>query len=69
MLVCRRDAQNRHDPFAVATCKVIEHVHSLNNTLRKTFTVLNENKKSCFRIKICELINTSQISQKLGPRR
>ena len=21
MLVCRRDAQNRHDPFAVATCK------------------------------------------------
>ena len=21
VLVCRRDAQNRHDPFAVATCK------------------------------------------------
>ena len=45
MLVCRRDARNRHDPFAVATCKVIGHVRSLNNTVRKTFTVLNENKK------------------------
>ena len=34
-----------HDPFAVATCKVIGHVCSLNNTVHKTFTVLNENKK------------------------
>ena len=32
------------DPFAVATCKVIGHVHSLNNIVCKTFTVLNENK-------------------------
>ena len=45
MLVCSHDARNRHDPFAVATCKVIGHVHSLNNTVRKTFAVLNENKK------------------------
>ena len=45
MLVCHHDARNRHDPFAVDTCKVIRHVRSLNNTLCKTFTVLNENKK------------------------
>ena len=48
MLVCHRDAQNCHDPFAVATCKVIGYVCSLNNTVRKTFTVLNENKKELF---------------------
>ena len=45
MLVCRRNTQNRHDLFAVATCKVIGHIRSLNNAVRKTFTVLNENKK------------------------
>ena len=51
MLVCRCDARNRHDPFAVATCKVIGHVHSLNNTVRNAFTVLNENKKVASELK------------------
>ena len=41
VLVCRHDTRNYHDPFAVATCKVMGHVRSLNNTERKTFTVLN----------------------------
>ena len=45
MLVCHHDARNHHDPFAVATCKVIGHVCSLKNTVHKAFTVLNENKK------------------------
>ena len=42
VLVYCCDGQNRHDPFAVATCKVIGHVCS-NKTVCKTFTVLNEN--------------------------
>ena len=53
VLVCCRDARNRHDPFAFATCKIIGHVRSLNNTVHKTFMRI---KKSCFRIKICELV-------------
>ena len=51
MLVCHCDARNQHDPFAVATCKVIGHVRSLNNTVYKTFTVLNENKKVALELK------------------
>ena len=51
MLVCRRDARNCHDPFAVDTCKVIGHLSNLNNTLCKTFTVLNENKKVASELK------------------
>ena len=44
VLVCRREDRNRHDPFAVTTCKIVGYVRSLNNTVRETFTVLNENK-------------------------